>query len=82
MITTGLTAGTMEFAVATNAVPVGGGTLNIAAGLVNAYSNVPYGTNGQYTYQVIRVPQYFNIQLGATIIATQIGMVLPVVLSY
>ena len=67
MITTGLTAGAMEFAVATNAVPAGGGTLNIAAGLVNAYSNVPYGTNGQYTYQVIRVPQYFNIQLTGNI---------------
>jgi hypothetical protein len=69
MITTNLVAGTMEFAVATNAVPVGGGTLNIAAGLVNAYSYAPYGANGQYTYQVIRVSTRFNIQLGATITA-------------
>ena len=69
MITTNLQAGRMEFAVATNAVPVGGGTLNIASGLTYAYSYAAYGANGQYTYQVIRVPQHFNIQLGATITA-------------
>ena len=69
MITTNLQAGRMEFAVATNAVPVGGGTLNIASGLTYAYSYATFGATGQYTYQVIRVPQYFNIQLGATITA-------------
>lgn len=67
MITTNLMAGNMEFAVATNAVPVGGGVLNIAAGLTYNYANTPYGANGQYTYQVIRVSTHFNIQLGATI---------------
>jgi hypothetical protein len=69
MISTNLMAGQMEFAVATNAVPITGGTLNIAAGLTNSYTNAPWGTNGQYTYQVIRVPQHFNIQLGATLTA-------------
>jgi hypothetical protein len=69
MLVAGLQAGKMEFAVATNAVPVGGGTLNIAAGLTNNYVFSAFGAAGQYTYQVIRVPQYFNIQLGATITA-------------
>jgi hypothetical protein len=69
MTTTGLVAGQMEFAVATNAVPTTGGTLNIAAGLTYSYINAAWGVNGQYTYQVIRVPQHFNIQLGATITA-------------
>ncbi len=68
MITTNLIAGNMEFAVASNAVPVGGGTLNLASGLIYAYNKTPYSaTTGQYTYQVIRVATHFNIQLGATI---------------
>ncbi len=68
MITTNLMAGTMEFAVANSAVPVGGGTLNLLAGLNYSYSNTPYSsTTGQYTYQVIRVSPHFNIQLGNTI---------------
>ncbi len=67
LITTNLVAGNMEFAVATNAVPVGGGVLNIASGLTYNYSYAPYGATGQYTYQVIRVSTHFNIQLGATI---------------
>ena len=69
MIATNLVAGNMEFAVATNAVPVGGGTLNIAAGLTYNYAYAAYGATGQYTFQVIRVPQFYNIQLGATITA-------------
>ena len=57
-------AGTMEFAVATNAVPVGGGTLNIAVPVLTyTYANSAFGANGQYTYQVIRVPHFYNIQL-------------------
>jgi Secretion system C-terminal sorting domain len=68
MITTNLLAGTMEFAVANNAVPVGGGTLNLLSGTAYAYSNAPYSAaTGQYTYQVIRVSTHFNIQLGANI---------------
>src|SRR5664279_269866 len=71
MITTNLIAGYMEFAVATNAVPVGGGILNISAGLTYNYAYAAWGATGQYTYQVIRVPQHFNIQLGATITTPQ-----------
>ena len=67
MITTNLMAGNMEFIVATNAVPVGGGTLNILSGLTYNYAYTPYGATGQYKYQVIRVSTHFNIQLGATI---------------
>ncbi len=66
-ITTNLLAGNMEFAVATNAVPILGGTLNIASGLTYAYAHAAYGATGQYTYQVIRVSSHFNIQLTATI---------------
>ncbi len=69
-MSTNLQAGNMEFAVATNAVPLGGGVLNISAGLTNAYSNSAFGANGQYTYQVIRVPNYYNIQLTAPGITT------------
>src|SRR5450432_2031986 len=66
-LSTNLAAGRMEFAVATNAVPVGGGALNIASGLTYAYTNSVFGANGQYTFQVIRVSTHYNIQLGATI---------------
>jgi len=62
-----LLAGNMEYAVATNAVPLSGGTLNFSTALINSYQNTPYGTDGQYTYQVIQVPLYYNLTLGATI---------------
>ena len=62
-----LYAGNMEFAVATNAVPVGGGVLNLSAGLTHPYKKSAFGADGQYTYQVIRVPSFYNIQLTATI---------------
>ena len=64
---TNMLAGTMEFAIATNAVPVGGGVLNISAGLTYSYQSSAFGTDGQYTYQVIRVPSFYNIQLTSTI---------------
>ncbi len=67
MLSTNMIAGTMEFAVATNAVALTGGALTISAGLNYSYVNSAYGTDGQYTYQVIRVPPYFNIQLTGTI---------------
>jgi hypothetical protein len=66
-LSTALSAGKMEFAVATNAVPIVGGSLTISAGLTNPYTSSIFGANGQYTYQVIRVSTHFNIQLGATI---------------
>ena len=66
-LSTGLEAGKMEFAIATNAVPVGGGPLTISAGLTNPYTSSAFGVNGKYTFQVIRVSTHYNIQLGATI---------------
>jgi len=62
-------AGNMEFAVAANSVPLAGGTLNLAAGTSLKYQNTNYGTFGQYRYQVIRVPVYFDATLSATITA-------------
>ncbi len=64
-----LVAGKMEFAVATSAVPLTGGTLTLQTGTVNAYQNSNYGTDGQYRYQVIRIPVYWDIKLTATITA-------------
>jgi len=62
-----LMAGKMEYAVATNAVPLTGGTLNVQTGLTNSYKNANFGTDGQYRYQVIRIPTYYNATLGADI---------------
>ncbi len=70
-LATNLLAGNMEFAVATSAVPLAGGSLTIAAGLTNAYANTPYGTDGQYSYQIIRVPSWFNIKLTSTVTTAQ-----------
>lgn len=58
-----LLAGNMEYVVASNSVSIGGGTLNLVSGLVNSYKNTPFGTDGQYTYQVIRVPVYYDVKL-------------------
>ena len=64
-----LLAGNMEYVVAASNLSTGGGTLTLASGLVNSYQNTAYGTDGQYTYQVIRVPVYYDVQLTATITA-------------
>src|SRR5260221_9829899 len=64
-----LLAGNMEYVVASNSVSTGGGTLNLVSGLVNSYKNTPFGTDGQYTYQVIRVPVYYDVKLTATLAA-------------
>ncbi len=66
-LSTNLYAGNMEFAVAASAVPIGGGVLNLSAGLTYPYKKAAFVTDGQYTYQVIRVPSFYNIQLTATI---------------
>ena len=62
-----LLAGNMEYVVATNAVSLSGGTLSLQAPTVNQYKSAAFSTNGQYTYQVIRVPTYYNLTLGATL---------------
>jgi hypothetical protein len=64
-----LIAGTMEYAVAGNNVGLSGGTLNLQTGTANAYQNTAFGTSGQYTFQVIRIPLYYNAQLTGTITA-------------
>jgi len=64
-----LAAGNMEYVVAANTVPVGGGTLNLVSGLSRAYSNIGFGANGQYTFQVVRVPVYSSVKLTASISA-------------
>jgi len=62
-----LYAGNMEFVVATNAVPLTGGTLTLQTATVNNYIKAAFGADGQYTYQVIRVPVYYNLNLNADI---------------
>ncbi|HEY4209647.1 MAG TPA: hypothetical protein VGM31_22630, partial [Puia sp.] len=64
-----LMAGNMEYIVATNSVPVTGGTLNLFSGLVNKYKNAAFGTDGQYVYQIVRVPVYYDVTLTANIAA-------------
>ena len=63
-----LMAGQMEYAVAANAVPLTGGTLTVQTALAHSYKNASFGTDGQYRYQVIRIPSYYNATLGADII--------------
>ena len=62
-----LYAGNMEYVIATNSVPLTGGTVTLQTGTVNNYKNAAFGTDGQYTYQVIHVPQYYNLILNADI---------------
>ncbi len=69
-------SGNFEFVTATSAVPVGGGTLTFLAtgptgGLLNSYTKAAYvaGTQGQRTFQVIRVPQYTSATLSSTLAA-------------
>jgi hypothetical protein len=62
-----LLAGNMEYIVAANAVPVTGGTLTLQSALVHEYRNMPFGADGQYTYQVIHVPAYYNLIIGGTL---------------
>ena len=64
------TAGIYEYVVATGAVS--GGTVPIKGvgsgnGLLNSYTNaIATTTQGQQTYQVVRVPQYTNASLSST----------------
>jgi hypothetical protein len=64
-----LLAGNMEYVIASNSVAITGGTLNTVSPFANSYKNTAFGTDGQYTYQVIRVPVYYDLVLGAAITA-------------
>lgn len=64
--------GLFEYVVATNDVPLTGGTLTFrgagaGGGVVNTYYNADFDptsmTQGQRTFQVVRVPQYSNVKL-------------------
>ncbi|MBE9208592.1 isopeptide-forming domain-containing fimbrial protein [Nostoc sp. LEGE 06077] len=63
------TAGNYEYVVATG--PVTAGSIPIqgtnGGGLINSYSNTPFGSQGQRTYQVIRVPQYSSATMSSSL---------------
>jgi uncharacterized repeat protein (TIGR01451 family) len=69
-------AGNFEFITATNAVATTGGALTFSGtgptgGLLNTYTQAAYvaGTQGQRTFQVIRVPQYTSATLASGLTA-------------
>ena len=68
-------AGVYEFATATSAVPVSGGTLTVAAagpggGLLFGYNSAAAsGTQGQRTFQIVRVPHFATATLGTGLTA-------------
>ena len=67
-------SGKYEFVTATRNVGVGGGLLaftgtGASSGALNTYTALAFGTDGQKTFQVIRVPQYKNVTLGAALTA-------------
>ena len=67
-------SGLFEFVTATSAVATSGGTLQFTGtgptgGLLNAYTqNAATATQGQQTFQVIRVPQYTSATLGSGLV--------------
>ncbi|QNE41428.1 T9SS type A sorting domain-containing protein [Hymenobacter sp. NBH84] len=64
------TAGTYEYVVAKSDVTTAGGTVQLATPLRSGYQNAPAtSTAGQRRFQVVRVPQYGNLTLSATITA-------------
>ncbi len=64
-------AGTYELATAANSVSTTGGTLQLSAGVLNAYSSsAATATMGQQTFQVVRVPRYSSATLGSNVTAT------------
>jgi hypothetical protein len=64
-----LLAGNMEYVVATNSVPLTGGTLSLMNGTVNSYKNSAFGTDGQYRFQIIRIGLYYSLTLAGPITA-------------
>jgi len=70
-------AGRWEYVVATNTVGAGGGALNFTGGgqnggLLYNYTSQTFATTtteGQRTFQIIRVPQYTTATLGSTLTA-------------
>ncbi|MEO0573968.1 MAG: hypothetical protein AAF004_00805 [Pseudomonadota bacterium] len=61
-------SGRYEFARATGAVPLSGGTLTIDQAVTTDFSTqAANGNRGQRTYQVIRVPQYVDATIAGTL---------------
>lgn len=59
-------AGVYEYVKATNTVGTGGGTVNLATGLVYSYRyRTASTTNGASSFQIIRVPQYSTATVAA-----------------
>ena len=69
-------AGVYEYATATSAVPLGGGTLTVTAagpggGLLYTYTKAAASAaQGARTFQVVRVPNYTTATLGAALTAS------------
>ena len=69
-------AGGYEYATATSAVPLGGGTLTVTAagpggGLLYTYTSAAASvTQGARTFQVVRVPNYSTATIGAALTAS------------
>jgi hypothetical protein len=66
-----LYVGNMEYVVAANSVPLTGGALTLKSGLVHPYRDTAFNAagDGQYTYQIIRVPMYYDLKLTGPITA-------------
>ena len=64
-------SGLYEYAVATSAVPLVGGTLTISGpGLANTYTSAaPTASQGARDFQVVRVPQYASATLTSAVTA-------------
>ena len=63
--------GLYEYAVATNTIGAGGGTLTVSQPLTNTYTAAAAsGTQGQRVFQVIRVPQYSSATVTGTVTPT------------
>ncbi|MGC4101092.1 T9SS type A sorting domain-containing protein [Ferruginibacter sp.] len=59
-------AGTYEFALATSAVAVAGGTLTLYSGTTNAYTtSAATATQGKSSFQVVRVARFNNLTINA-----------------
>ncbi|MDP4252649.1 MAG: T9SS type A sorting domain-containing protein [Bacteroidota bacterium] len=64
-----LMAGYMEYAVAATSVPITGGSLTLKNGVTHSYHNSQYPSagDGQYSFQILRVPVYYRAKLTANI---------------
>lgn len=57
-------SGNMEYAVVS---AFNGTTITLASATTRSYRNTNFGTTGQYRFQVIRVPIYYNLNITANI---------------